>query len=382
MTSSSPPSPSCTVKGLAPLVAKLHSAVRLNELAIACELLEEGVSVNARGANGGWTPLHVAAGQGNSEIVEMLLAHDADAGARDGDQRTPLAWAEFSGHRSCALALRWKAVGDTAPRYLRRSGTEAKQRSDEAVLELEASRKALSGVESALSRERLEHDECRQRLLTAENAAPMAQKAEAAAAKAVEEVALFRTAAEQMELAGRSERSAQSSEITKLKEELETLRASTSNMRSADTMEGEAVAELKEQLNQLKTDEQKVESRVMTSNEETSELRRALVAANESLAAMRKSEKTAEDAANEASVWRKGAESVERVENAEKENATRLHAAQEEIASLREECGECKKESELMKDLSEKLRVKATEEEEAARVANTRAAAASRAFGR
>ena len=45
----------------------------------------------------GQTPLSLAAGQGNTPIVKLLLAHGADPNARDRDRRTALAWAADNG---------------------------------------------------------------------------------------------------------------------------------------------------------------------------------------------------------------------------------------------------------------------------------------------
>lgn len=52
-------------------------------------------SVNA---NDGRTPLHEAAGRGNIELVELLLANGADRGAKDENGLTPINWANKGGH--------------------------------------------------------------------------------------------------------------------------------------------------------------------------------------------------------------------------------------------------------------------------------------------
>jgi hypothetical protein len=56
------------------------------------ELAEAGADVNGPGM----TPLHLAVAVGATEVVEVLLAHGADATAKDPQyDATPKAWAEF-----------------------------------------------------------------------------------------------------------------------------------------------------------------------------------------------------------------------------------------------------------------------------------------------
>ncbi|KAI4145852.1 MAG: hypothetical protein LQ341_002241 [Variospora aurantia] len=77
--------------------------------------IEEGANVNAKGADGK-APLHLAAMQGNPDIVQLLIDHGADINiptSLRGDnmerkfngQRTPLHWACDRGHESCIRLL-------------------------------------------------------------------------------------------------------------------------------------------------------------------------------------------------------------------------------------------------------------------------------------
>lgn len=81
-------------------VTPLHSAVAsegAESLRTVEVLLARGAPVDAR-AEGGGTPLHSAAHNGNAPIVEALLAHGADPlGPRD-DGKAPLDLARDQGH--------------------------------------------------------------------------------------------------------------------------------------------------------------------------------------------------------------------------------------------------------------------------------------------
>jgi ankyrin repeat protein len=61
--------------------------------------------VNAKAA-GGHTALHEAAFRGNLELAQLLLAHGADAAARNDDGHTPLDLAQAQGHATLARRLR------------------------------------------------------------------------------------------------------------------------------------------------------------------------------------------------------------------------------------------------------------------------------------
>ena len=88
-------------------VTPLHSAVA-NEGAADAEttrvLLDHGAPANAA-AEGGGTPLHSAAANGDRAIVELLLRAGADPRAQRGDGTTPLDLAREAGHEGVATLL-------------------------------------------------------------------------------------------------------------------------------------------------------------------------------------------------------------------------------------------------------------------------------------
>lgn len=81
-------------------VTPLHSAVAsegAENVRTVKVLLAHGAPVNA-GVEGGHTPLHSAAFNGNPAIVGLLLAHGADPNAANDGGRTPLDLARERGH--------------------------------------------------------------------------------------------------------------------------------------------------------------------------------------------------------------------------------------------------------------------------------------------
>ncbi len=52
------------------------------------------------------TPLHWAARHGQMDVVELLLAHNADVNAKDREGETPLQWAVTDGKTEVAELLR------------------------------------------------------------------------------------------------------------------------------------------------------------------------------------------------------------------------------------------------------------------------------------
>lgn len=71
-------------------------------------LVQRGAPISATGR----TPLHLAAGAGELDVVKALLDHGADPAATDPEfHATPLQWAEFLRHPAVAEHLRRRAQG-------------------------------------------------------------------------------------------------------------------------------------------------------------------------------------------------------------------------------------------------------------------------------
>lgn len=88
-------------------VTPLHSAVAQEgaaDLGTAEELLTHGAPVNA-GVEGGHTPLHSAAENGDVGAVRLLLSHGADPEAAREDGKTPLDLARGRGNAEVAELL-------------------------------------------------------------------------------------------------------------------------------------------------------------------------------------------------------------------------------------------------------------------------------------
>lgn len=86
-------------------VRPLHSAVAGRHFAIAKVLLAHGAEANARQA-GEFTPLHAAAQNNQPEMARLLLEHGADPLARAADGSTPLDLAEAAGAEQVVLRIR------------------------------------------------------------------------------------------------------------------------------------------------------------------------------------------------------------------------------------------------------------------------------------
>ena len=85
----------------------LHAAVAGpvdTRLAIARVLVDAGAAVNARQA-GGFTPLMAAAQNGDEELADFLLSHDADASAKDDQGRSSVDLALLAGYQQLAERL-------------------------------------------------------------------------------------------------------------------------------------------------------------------------------------------------------------------------------------------------------------------------------------
>jgi ankyrin repeat protein len=84
----------------------LHAALAgARNPALVRLLVERGASVTAR-AEGGWTPLHLAASRGDRELVELFLDRSGDAAAKSDDGKTPADIATERGHPDVAARLR------------------------------------------------------------------------------------------------------------------------------------------------------------------------------------------------------------------------------------------------------------------------------------
>ena len=87
----------------------LVESVALGDTAIVRALLDAGVDVDSRRGDGA-TALHLAAFDGNAELVEELLARGADLSLRDGVyDGTPSGWAQAGGHEDLAKRLATRA---------------------------------------------------------------------------------------------------------------------------------------------------------------------------------------------------------------------------------------------------------------------------------
>ena len=96
---------------LSPEVAgqALVESVTLGAIAIMRALLDAGVDVDSRRSDGA-TALHLAAFDGNAELVEELLARGADLSLKDGVyDGTPAGWAQAGGHEDLAKRLAARA---------------------------------------------------------------------------------------------------------------------------------------------------------------------------------------------------------------------------------------------------------------------------------
>ena len=81
----------------------IHDAAQQGNLAGVQAELDKGVDVDLKNDNG-WTPLHYAAYGGKKEIVELLIAKNANVNAKV-DGRTPLHYAALKGHKEIAELL-------------------------------------------------------------------------------------------------------------------------------------------------------------------------------------------------------------------------------------------------------------------------------------
>lgn len=88
----------------------LHGAARMGNTKTAKLLIEAGADLNARQDNAGWTPLHSALYRGHPDVAKLLINSGADINARDGDGKTPLHFAKWSGLGSVVWLLKSKGA--------------------------------------------------------------------------------------------------------------------------------------------------------------------------------------------------------------------------------------------------------------------------------
>jgi uncharacterized protein len=83
----------------------LHACIALgNSVEVARLLVESGADVNATAA-GGYTPLHLAASNGNREMVELLLEAGANRAVPCDQGKTPADYARERGHADMVAVL-------------------------------------------------------------------------------------------------------------------------------------------------------------------------------------------------------------------------------------------------------------------------------------
>lgn len=82
--------------------ASVEDAARLGDWNRVIALVAGGATIDHTGT----TALHLAAGAGESVVVDVLVAHGGDLTARDPDfDATPAEWAAYFGHHDLAAAL-------------------------------------------------------------------------------------------------------------------------------------------------------------------------------------------------------------------------------------------------------------------------------------
>ncbi len=82
----------------------IYEAIKKNDLAAVKDFLVQGARINEKNKSG-FTPLHVAALGGNTEIAEYLLSAGARASVKNQYGYTPSHYAKEMGHRDLAILL-------------------------------------------------------------------------------------------------------------------------------------------------------------------------------------------------------------------------------------------------------------------------------------
>ncbi|MCH7911223.1 MAG: ankyrin repeat domain-containing protein, partial [Candidatus Hydrogenedentes bacterium] len=84
----------------------MHLAADMGHAGLVASFMDHGVPVGDQANAANWSPLHFAASRGHVDVVEALLGAGADAEARDGNGRTALDVASYSGNNEVAALLR------------------------------------------------------------------------------------------------------------------------------------------------------------------------------------------------------------------------------------------------------------------------------------
>jgi len=92
----------------------IHTAAKTGDLAGVQAELDKGVDVDEGDDSWpGMTPLHYAADEGHTEVVELLIANGADVNAKNDEGGTPLDWAECCADKKETVDLLRKHGGKT-----------------------------------------------------------------------------------------------------------------------------------------------------------------------------------------------------------------------------------------------------------------------------
>ena len=93
----------------------LHEAAATGDVELVGYLLDHGAEIDMRAELDGSTPLHLAARQGRTAVVRLLLAKGADVAARAIGGLMPLHMAAATGHDAAAVLLLARGAPASAP---------------------------------------------------------------------------------------------------------------------------------------------------------------------------------------------------------------------------------------------------------------------------